>query len=109
MLMTVDSKKIEESMRIASEDVIALEPKLTEWDTVSDTSSWNTSIPAHSQIVGDGDCGETCANGAKAVLGALKTGLGSDGDLVHLFRELTEVIDGESGQARGDQAQFQFY
>jgi dihydroxyacetone kinase len=44
--------------------------------------------------VGDGDCGETCASGAKAVLEALKTGLGSDGDLVHLFRELTDVIDG---------------
>ncbi|KAK1923124.1 Dak1 domain-containing protein, partial [Papiliotrema laurentii] len=81
----IDPKKIEESMRIASEDVIALEPKLTEWDT----------------IVGDGDCGETCANGAKAVLGALKTGLGSDGDLVHLFRELTEVIDDSCGGTLG--------
>lgn len=81
----VDAKKIEESMKIASEDVIALEPKLTEWDT----------------IVGDGDCGETCANGAKAVLEALKGGLGSDGDLVHLFRELTEVIDDSCGGTLG--------
>ncbi len=33
--MIVDPKKIEHAMQIASEDVIALEPKLTEWDTVS--------------------------------------------------------------------------
>lgn len=51
---------------------------------------------ADDQIVGDGDCGETCAAGAKAVLEALKSGLGSDGDIVNLFRELTEIIDGES-------------
>jgi dihydroxyacetone kinase len=66
-------------MKTAAEDVIALEPNLTRWDT----------------IVGDGDCGETCANGAKAVLSALREGLGSDGDLVDLFRELTDIIDGE--------------
>ena len=46
------------------------------------------------QIVGDGDCGETCAAGAKAVLEALDHGLGEDGDIVNLFRELTEIIDG---------------
>jgi len=48
------------------------------------------------QIVGDGDCGETCAAGAKAVLESLKSGLGDDGDIVNLFRELTEIIDGTS-------------
>jgi hypothetical protein len=46
------------------------------------------------QIVGDGDCGETCANGAKAVLEALENGLGKDGDLLSLFRQLTDIIDG---------------
>ena len=74
-----DASLIQKAMSVASEDVIALEPELTRWDT----------------IVGDGDCGETCAQGATAVLGAIKSGLGSDGDVVHLFRELTEIIDGE--------------
>lgn len=49
------------------------------------------------QIVGDGDCGETCASGAQAVLQALKSDLGSDGDVVELFRELTDIIDGAYG------------
>ena len=31
----VDSKKIRESMKKASEDVIAAEPDLTRWDTAS--------------------------------------------------------------------------
>lgn len=34
----VEPKGIAEAMRIASEDVITLEPKLTEWDTVSGAS-----------------------------------------------------------------------
>jgi len=33
----VEPKGLAEAMRIASEDVITLEPKLTEWDTVSGT------------------------------------------------------------------------
>lgn len=55
----------------------------------------NIRFVSDDQIVGDGDCGETCAQGAQAVLAALKDGLGEDGDLVNLFRELTEIIDGE--------------
>ena len=78
--LLVDPKGIHESLKVASEDVIALEPDLTRWDT----------------IVGDGDCGETCAQGAEAVLKHLKEGLGKDGDVVGLFRELTEIIDGMS-------------
>ena len=77
--LLVDPKGIQEALRVASEDTIALEPDLTRWDT----------------IVGDGDCGETCAQGAEAVLKHLKQGLGQDGDVVGLFRELTEIIDGE--------------
>ena len=46
------------------------------------------------QIVGDGDCGETCASGANGVLEQLQHGLGADGDLVQLFRLLTGIIDG---------------
>ncbi|WVQ70545.1 dihydroxyacetone kinase [Cryptococcus sp. DSM 104548] len=76
---------IQKVMKFAGDDVLALEPKLTKWDT----------------IVGDGDCGETCALGAKATLQALKDGLGSDGDLVKFFRVLTEVIDGSMGGTLG--------
>lgn len=78
--LMVDPKGIQEALKVASEDVITLEPDLTRWDT----------------IVGDGDCGETCAQGAEAVLKHLKQGLGKDGDVVGLFRELTEIIDGKS-------------
>ena len=74
----VPEKRIKDAITTAANDVMALEPDLTRWDT----------------IVGDGDCGETCANGAKGVLEALKNGMGSDGDLVQLFRMLTEIIDG---------------
>ncbi|KAE8541547.1 dihydroxyacetone kinase [Cryptococcus gattii VGV] len=80
-----DKELIRKAMKQAAEDVLASEPKLTKWDT----------------IVGDGDCGETCALGAQATLKALKEGLGSDGELVHFFRVLTEVIDGSMGGTLG--------
>ena len=41
------------------------------------------------QIVGDGDCGETCAAGAKAILDALDNGLGKDGEVINVLRYLT--------------------
>ncbi|WVR08631.1 dihydroxyacetone kinase [Kwoniella sp. DSM 27419] len=80
-----DKDLIQKAMKIAADDVLALEPQLTRWDT----------------IVGDGDCGETCALGAKGVLAALKKGLGADGDLVQLFRVLTQVIDDSMGGTLG--------
>ena len=76
---TVNPTKLRSIIRAASLEVLAAEPDLTKWDT----------------IVGDGDCGETCANGAKAVLKALDNGLGNDGELVGVLRDLTEIIDGE--------------
>jgi dihydroxyacetone kinase len=99
-----DKTKIQEAMKTASQDVITSEPDLTKWDTVSlvsltqhpRRSGTSTKTVADGQIVGDGDCGETCAAGAKAVLEALGTGLGEDGDIVNLFRELTDIIDGQS-------------
>ncbi|EIW70120.1 hypothetical protein TREMEDRAFT_29967 [Tremella mesenterica DSM 1558] len=83
--LIASAKTIQECMRIAAEDVISLEPQLTRWDT----------------IVGDGDCGETCASGAHAVLKAIEDGVGSDGDVVNLFRELTEIIDDACGGTLG--------
>ncbi|OCF38378.1 dihydroxyacetone kinase [Kwoniella heveanensis CBS 569] len=83
--LLADADKIRTAMKIAADDVLALEPQLTRWDT----------------IVGDGDCGETCALGAKAVLASLKKGLGADGDLVQLFRVLTQVIDDSMGGTLG--------
>nr|ODN96149.1 dihydroxyacetone kinase [Cryptococcus depauperatus CBS 7855] len=84
-----DKEFILRAMKQAAEDVLEIEPRLTKWDTASQS------------IVGDGDCGETCALGAKATLKALKDGLGSDGDLVKFFRVLTEVIDGSMGGTLG--------
>lgn len=78
-------EKIQASLKTAAEDVVALEPKLTKWDT----------------IVGDGDCGETCELGGQAVIKAVKEGLGKDGDLVTLFRDLTEIIDEACGGTLG--------
>lgn len=83
--LPADPKTIQAALKFSAEDVVALEPNLTKWDT----------------IVGDGDCGETCENGGKAVLAAVKNGLGADGDLVHLFRELTEIIDEACGGTLG--------
>ncbi|KAL7422835.1 hypothetical protein Q5752_002131 [Cryptotrichosporon argae] len=83
--LNVAPHSLREAMRAAAHDVLALEPDLTRWDT----------------IVGDGDCGETCAMGANAVLAALGQGLGTPGELVGLFRELTEIIDEACGGTLG--------
>ncbi|KAL0572138.1 hypothetical protein V5O48_009816 [Marasmius crinis-equi] len=81
----VDPAHLRHIIRAAALEVFAAEPDLTKWDT----------------IVGDGDCGETCANGAKAVLKALDEGLGNDGELVSVLRELTEIIDDTCGGTLG--------
>lgn len=65
--------------------VLEAEPNLTHWDT----------------IVGDGDCGETCANGAKALLKALDDKLGADGNVVQLLRDVTEIVDESMGGTLG--------
>lgn len=78
-----DAELIRRILTKAATDVVNLEPQLTHWDT----------------LVGDGDCGETCAAGAKAVLSHLETLATSD--LVTLFRELTEVIDDAMGGTLG--------
>ncbi|WWC92347.1 dihydroxyacetone kinase [Kwoniella dendrophila CBS 6074] len=85
--LVVDPKPIREALKTAAENVLALEPQLTKWDT----------------IVGDGDCGETCALGAKGVLEALNNDkkLGLNGDLITLFRDLTQVIDDSMGGTLG--------
>ncbi|KAJ7736744.1 Dak1 domain-containing protein [Mycena maculata] len=72
-------------MRNGAEAVLGSEPDLTRWDT----------------IVGDGDCGETCAAGAQAVLTALDNGLGSDGEVVNVLRLLTDLIDETCGGTLG--------
>ncbi|WOO82040.1 Dihydroxyacetone kinase [Vanrija pseudolonga] len=83
--LTGNAAAIQRALTTAAADVVALEPDLTRWDT----------------IVGDGDCGETCENGGKAVLEAVKNGLGRSGELVALFRELTEIIDEACGGTLG--------
>ncbi|KAL1665340.1 Dak1 domain-containing protein [Schizophyllum commune] len=83
--LRVDPTALQRTIRAAAEAVFAAEPDLTRWDT----------------IVGDGDCGETCANGAKAVLASLDAGLGADGDLVGVLRALTELIDDTCGGTLG--------
>lgn len=78
-----DKDLVARILRKAAQDVVALEPELTHWDT----------------LVGDGDCGETCAAGANGVLAHLSEL--STSDLVTLFRELTEVIDDAMGGTLG--------
>ncbi|KAH8826708.1 Dak1 domain-containing protein [Flagelloscypha sp. PMI_526] len=80
-----NSKVLVDAIRAGATAVLNSEPDLTRWDT----------------IVGDGDCGETCAAGSKAVLDALDKGLGADGELVSLLRELTEIIDDTCGGTLG--------
>lgn len=79
-----NAELVQRILRKAAQDVVALEPRLTHWDT----------------LVGDGDCGETCAAGGKAVLAHLDSSLAT-ADLVALFRELTEVIDDAMGGTLG--------
>ncbi|KAJ7119555.1 Dak1 domain-containing protein [Mycena epipterygia] len=83
--LKVSPKVLVSVMRNGAEAVLASEPDLTRWDT----------------IVGDGDCGETCAAGAQAVLTALDNGLGSDGEVVNVLRLLTELIDDTCGGTLG--------
>lgn len=80
-----NARMIRAALERAGRAVVALEPQLTHWDTV----------------VGDGDCGETCAAGANAVLAALDSGALASTDLVALFRELTELIDDAMGGTLG--------
>ncbi|THU79797.1 Dak1-domain-containing protein [Dendrothele bispora CBS 962.96] len=81
----VSSQTLRNVIKSGAEELLASEPDLTRWDT----------------IVGDGDCGETCAAGATAVLKALDEGLGDDGDLVRVLRELTEIVDDTCGGTLG--------
>ncbi|KAJ7641469.1 Dak1 domain-containing protein [Roridomyces roridus] len=83
--LKVDPAVLVGAMRAGAAAVLKAEPDLTRWDT----------------IVGDGDCGETCAAGAQAVLSALDNGLGSDGEVVNLLRLLTELIDDTCGGTLG--------
>lgn len=48
----------------------------------------------HSERLHLCDSGETVAAGAKAVLTAVRSGLGSDGDAVKVLKSLTTIIDG---------------
>lgn len=84
-----DAALIRRILARAAAAVLALEPQLTHWDT----------------LVGDGDCGETCAAGANAVLAALDNDGGdaplATSDLVSLFRALTDVLDGAMGGTLG--------
>ncbi|KAF5345746.1 hypothetical protein D9758_011874 [Tetrapyrgos nigripes] len=83
--LIVTPEKLRNIIKSGAEEVLGSEPDLTKWDT----------------IVGDGDCGETCAAGATAVLKALDEGLGKDGDLVSVLRELTEIVDDTCGGTLG--------
>ncbi|KIY44664.1 dihydroxyacetone kinase [Fistulina hepatica ATCC 64428] len=83
--LQVSPETLASVMRAGAIAVMQSEPDLTRWDT----------------IVGDGDCGETCYNGAKAVIDALNSGLGCDGELVGLLRKLTEIIDHTCGGTLG--------
>ncbi|KAF8151786.1 Dak1 domain-containing protein [Crassisporium funariophilum] len=64
------------------------------FDSEADLTRWDT-------IVGDGDCGETCARGAQAILDAVASGLGSDGEVVEVLRLLTTLIDDTCGGTLG--------
>jgi dihydroxyacetone kinase len=75
---TTDAKTVVSAIRTGATVVFNSEPDLARWNT----------------IVGDGDCGETCTAGAKAVLDASEGWLWTDGELESLLRELTKITDG---------------
>jgi len=83
--LQVNSKTLQTFLRSGAQAALDSEPDLTKWDT----------------ICGDGDAGESVALGAQAVLKALDSGLGADGDAVEVLRSLTHIIDDSMGGTLG--------
>lgn len=74
-----------ELLKSGVERVLKEEAKITEYDT----------------IAGDGDCGETLANGANAILKALNDKAIRLGDGVHAIVDIAEIIEDSMGGTSG--------
>jgi dihydroxyacetone kinase len=86
--LRIDGSTFEKKLVTALETLIEAEPKITHYDTV----------------VGDGDCGETLAQGANAILTALKEDSEfkeSLNDPVAALSRITEIVEDNMGGTSG--------
>ncbi|CUM65654.1 uncharacterized protein PRCAT00003302001 [Priceomyces carsonii] len=86
--LRVDAKKFESALKGGLEYLLKKEPEITHYDT----------------IVGDGDCGETLAAGANAVLSALKNDKSFKehlNDPVCAVSKITEIVEDNMGGTSG--------
>ncbi|KAI5777947.1 dihydroxyacetone kinase [Geopyxis carbonaria] len=82
-LLTLPSAVLTAALTTAAEAVMAAEPDLTAWDT----------------LLGDGDCGETLATGASAVLAALSTL--PAGDVMAALAAVESIVEERMGGTLG--------
>lgn len=83
--ITVNPATLERKLRKACENIIEIEPKLTEWDTE----------------MGDGDCGETIKAGAVALLDLLDSGLAKTGSILRVVDAMVDITEDHMGGTLG--------
>lgn len=81
----VDPKRFEAILRSGIECLLKKEPKITLYD----------------QVAGDGDCGETLAGGANAIIKAIEDGKLDLSDGVKSFVQITDIVETEMGGTSG--------
>jgi dihydroxyacetone kinase len=83
--VTANPKVFTNMLEAAIENVMKVEPKVTEYDT----------------IAGDGDAGETLVSGGNAIRAALKTGEIRLDDGVNSISDIAEVVESSMGGTSG--------
>lgn len=83
--LKIDAEQFSSRLESALQNLIKEEPRITHYDTV----------------VGDGDCGETLAAGANAILDALQKKTLPLDDPVAAISTITELVEGSMGGTSG--------
>ncbi|KAK9476113.1 Dak1 domain-containing protein [Lipomyces japonicus] len=81
----VNPAELRSRIEQAAYNVIAAEPKLTEWDTE----------------MGDGDCGTTVESGANGVLEALQNGVADSGSVLKVVDAIVNITEDKMGGTLG--------
>lgn len=83
--LRVGPQALQAALRLAADNVIKAEPKLTEWDTK----------------MGDGDCGMTLESGARGLLAALDEGVAADGSILATLDAVVDITEEKMGGTLG--------